>query len=63
MFTDFQKRCTICGRLCTHAGALIIRGRIICPVCEKGILSVQSGNAFYEAYMNGLKKIWRCFTA
>ena len=63
MYMDFQNRCIICGRVCTHAGALIIRGRIVCPSCEKGLLSAQSGNAVYEAYINGLKKIWRCLIA
>jgi|AGTN01.3.fsa_nt_gi hypothetical protein len=55
--------CIFCGQKGNYAGGLVIRGRLICGGCEKRLVSTGSGNLFYDLYVKGLKKIWRCRTA
>ena len=58
-----ESTCIFCGQEESCAGGLVIRGRLICGGCEKRLVSTESGNLFYDLYVKGLKKIWRCRTA
>lgn len=58
-----ESGCVFCGREENWGTGLVIRGSLICGGCEKRLVRIQSENIFYDLYVNGLKKIWRCLRA
>ena len=52
-----KAKCMVCGRLA--AGGLDIRGRRICPRCEKILCTVDPSNPRYRYYMRVLSGLWQ----
>ena len=57
--TEEGSRCLVCGRLTT--GGLDIRGRRICPRCERILCTVDPSNPRYRYYMRVLGGLWQGF--
>ncbi|WP_081410895.1 sigma factor G inhibitor Gin [Desulfotruncus alcoholivorax] len=51
--------CIFCGEK-TVADGLWVLGSHICALCESKIVTIDAGDANYDFYKSGLKKMWRC---
>ncbi|MEG1003819.1 MAG: sigma factor G inhibitor Gin [Clostridium sp.] len=50
-----ENTCVICGHVSDNG--IIIKGEMICPMCEVDIVNVTPGDPKYNTYVEGIKNI------
>lgn len=59
--THKDRRCIICGQL--HIDGIRIRGKLICTLCEKDIITTEVDEKSYQDLQEEVKTIWSKDTA
>ena len=49
-----KQNCIICRK--TLSDGIIVKGKCICKICEKRLISLEVGSDFYEHYKECIKK-------